>query len=31
MPTWDGVIQEEEYAPLASYVRSLAAASPPRP
>ncbi len=31
MPTWDGVIKEEEYAPLASYVRSLAAASPPRP
>jgi mono/diheme cytochrome c family protein len=29
MPTWDGVIKEDEYAPLASYVRSLAAASPP--
>jgi mono/diheme cytochrome c family protein len=26
MPTWDGVIAEEEYAPLAAYVRSLAAA-----
>ena len=25
MPTWDGVIQEDEYAPLVSYVRSLAA------
>jgi mono/diheme cytochrome c family protein len=24
MPTWDGVIQESEYAPLASYVRTLA-------
>ena len=24
MPTWDGVIQEDEYAPLASHVRSLA-------
>jgi len=23
MPTWDGVIKEEEYAPLAGYVRSL--------
>jgi mono/diheme cytochrome c family protein len=29
MPTWDGVIKEDEYAPLASYVRSLAAAAPP--
>ena len=25
MPTWDGVIGEDEYAPLATYVRSLAA------
>jgi mono/diheme cytochrome c family protein len=24
MPTWDGVIQEDEYAPLAGYVRTLA-------
>jgi mono/diheme cytochrome c family protein len=24
MPTWDGVIQEDEYAPLAAYVRTLA-------
>jgi hypothetical protein len=24
MPTWDGVIGEDEYAPLAAYVRSLA-------
>jgi mono/diheme cytochrome c family protein len=24
MPTWDGVIQEDEYAPLAAYVRKLA-------
>jgi len=24
MPTWEGVIQEDEYAPLAAYVRSLA-------
>jgi mono/diheme cytochrome c family protein len=24
MPTWDGVIAEEDYAPLAAYVRSLA-------
>jgi mono/diheme cytochrome c family protein len=24
MPTWDGVIHEDEYAPLATYVRSLA-------
>ena len=23
MPTWDGVIKEEDYAPLAAYVRSL--------
>jgi mono/diheme cytochrome c family protein len=23
MPTWDGVIAEEDYAPLAAYVRSL--------
>jgi mono/diheme cytochrome c family protein len=27
MPTWDGVIKEEEYAPLAGYVRSLARAA----
>jgi mono/diheme cytochrome c family protein len=27
MPTWDGVIKEEEYAPLAAYVRSLARAA----
>lgn len=25
MPTWDGVIREEEYGPLAAYVRALAA------
>jgi mono/diheme cytochrome c family protein len=25
MPTWDGVIAEDEYAPLAAYVRTLAA------
>jgi mono/diheme cytochrome c family protein len=24
MPTWDGVIKEEDYAPLVAYVRSLA-------
>jgi hypothetical protein len=24
MPTWDGVIQEDEYAPLVAYVRKLA-------
>ena len=29
MPTWDGVIREEEYAPLAAYVRSLARDNPP--
>lgn len=29
MPTWDGVIQEDEYPPLAAYVRSLAKAAPP--
>jgi mono/diheme cytochrome c family protein len=28
MPTWDGVIREEEYPPLAAYVRSLAKAQP---
>jgi mono/diheme cytochrome c family protein len=28
MPTWDGVIQEDEYAPLAAHVRSLAKAAP---
>lgn len=27
MPTWDGVIAEADYAPLAAYVRSLAKAS----
>ena len=27
MPTWDGVIQEEEYAPLVAYVRALAPAA----
>ena len=27
MPTWDGVIQEDEYAPLVAYVRSLAPAA----
>jgi hypothetical protein len=27
MPTWDGVIEEEEYAPLVAYVRSLAPAA----
>jgi mono/diheme cytochrome c family protein len=31
MPTWDGVIREEEYAPLAAYVRSLARAVPVPP
>ena len=35
MPTWDGVIKEEEYPPLVDYVRSLAraaaAASAPTP
>ena len=31
MPTWDGVIAEEDYAPLAAYARQLGAASrPPR-
>lgn len=30
MPTWDGVIQEDEYAPLASYVRTLAPAAATR-
>jgi len=29
MPTWDGVIKEDEYAPLVEYVRSLARAAPP--
>ena len=28
MPTWDGVIHEDEYPPLAAYVRSLAGAAP---
>jgi mono/diheme cytochrome c family protein len=27
MPTWDGVIREDEYPPLVAYVRSLAKAS----
>jgi hypothetical protein len=32
MPTWDGVIAEEDYAPLAAYARSLGKASaPPAP
>jgi mono/diheme cytochrome c family protein len=31
MPTWDGVIKEEEYAPLAGYVRTLASRSPVAP
>jgi len=30
MPTWDGVIQEDEYAPLAGYVRTLAVSAPGR-
>jgi hypothetical protein len=25
MPTWDGVIAEEDYAPLAAYARKLGA------
>jgi len=29
MPTWDGVIGEDEYAPLAAYIRSLARADAP--
>ena len=29
MPTWDGVIAESDYAPLAAYVRRLGTASPP--
>jgi mono/diheme cytochrome c family protein len=28
MPTWDGVIAEEDYAPLAAYVRTLGAKTP---
>jgi mono/diheme cytochrome c family protein len=31
MPTWDGVIKEEDYAPLVAYVRSLARAAEPQP
>ena len=31
MPTWDGVIKEEDYAPLATYVRSLARGAAPQP
>jgi mono/diheme cytochrome c family protein len=31
MPTWDGVIKEEEYAPLVAYVRSLGQAAPVPP
>jgi len=30
MPAWDGVIAEEDYAPLAAYVRTLGAESGPR-
>jgi mono/diheme cytochrome c family protein len=30
MPTWDGVIKEEEFAPLAGYVRTLASTAPAR-
>jgi hypothetical protein len=26
MPTWDGTIEEHEYAPLARFVRTLASA-----
>lgn len=28
MPTWDGIIDEKDYAPLAAYVRKLGASSP---
>jgi hypothetical protein len=28
MPTWEGVIKEEEYVPLAAYVRTLCGAAP---
>ncbi len=31
MPTWDGVIKEEEYEPLAGYVRTLASTAPAAP
>jgi mono/diheme cytochrome c family protein len=31
MPTWDGVIKEEEYAPLAGYVRTLASTATEAP
>ena len=31
MPTWDGVIKEEEYAPLAGFVRTLASTAPAAP
>jgi mono/diheme cytochrome c family protein len=31
MPTWDGVIAETDYAPLAAYARSLGTASRPAP
>jgi hypothetical protein len=31
MPTWDGVIKDDEYAPLVGYVRSLARAAKPVP
>jgi mono/diheme cytochrome c family protein len=31
MPTWDGVIKDEEYAPLAGYVRTLASTTPAEP
>jgi hypothetical protein len=27
MPTWDGVIQEDEYPPLVAHVRTLAPAA----
>jgi mono/diheme cytochrome c family protein len=30
MPTWDGVIQEDEYGPLVAYVRTLAPPAPGR-
>ena len=31
MPTWDGVIKDEDYAPLVAYVRTLARAAPAPP
>jgi hypothetical protein len=30
MPTWDGVIAEDDYAPLAAHVRKLGEAAPPK-